>query len=188
MPSMAGTPTTAESLLELCDPSHRFELVRGELRRMSPASSPHGLVAMRIGARLDEHVRCTALGAVFAADTGFLLERNPDTVRAPDVAFVRIDRIPDPPPPGWFPGAPDLAVEVVSPTDRYADVESKARQWLAAGATAVWIANPVTRTLVVLRAAEARVLGPDDELAADDLLPGFAVRVRDLFPDLSARR
>src|SRR5262249_41275558 len=108
---------TADELLRLPDDEHRYELVRGELRRMAPAGGGPGLDAMLIGARRFSYVESHRLGYVFAAETGFYLERDPDTVRAPDVSFVRQDRISRPLTSGYLPLSPDLAVEVVSPSE-----------------------------------------------------------------------
>ncbi len=108
------------------DDGLRRELVRGELRTMNPADHPHGRVAMRFGWPLAQHVEENGLEAVYSAETGFVLESNPDTVRAPDVAFVRRDRVEEVgETAGFFPGPPDLAVEVVSFGDSYAQVEEK---------------------------------------------------------------
>ena len=115
----------AEELLRMPDDGFRYELVRGELRKMAPTGHVHGKVAMRLGARLDQYVDEHKLGVIYAAETGFRLASDPDTVRAPDVAFVRQDRLDlAEEPQGYFPGPPDLAVEVVSPgdTDRLADL------------------------------------------------------------------
>src|SRR5437870_3923435 len=131
-----GTLTTAEQLLAMPANGWRYELVKGELRRMSPAGGPHGRIAMNLSWRLARFVRERALGVVFAAETGFVLRRNPDTVRAPDVAFVASPRSADET-EGFFPGPPDLAVEVVSPSDSYGDVEETVFEWLTAGTKAV---------------------------------------------------
>jgi len=111
---------TADELLRLPDDGYRYELVRGELRKMSPAGSRHGVVAAAIIGSLAPFVREHSLGKVFTSETGFLIQRDPDTVRAPDCAFVQTERFIDT--PGYFPGAPDLAVEVISPGDSYSEV------------------------------------------------------------------
>ena len=129
-------PMTAEELLRL--PSgmgKRYELIRGEVKTMTPASPRHGKIAVRIGGRLDHFVSARQLGEVYGAETGFTLRRKPDTVRTPDAAFVSAARIP----PGgiqsgYFPGAPDLAVEVVSPDDTAAEVKAKVNEYFEAGA------------------------------------------------------
>src|SRR5262245_36616574 len=117
---------TADELLRLPDDGFRYELIHGELRRMSPAGSKHGVVAMNIALSLGSHVRTHALGRVFAAETGFLLSQDPDHVRAPDSAFVRKERADEVGDTEKFwPGPPDLAVEVISPSDTYTDVEER---------------------------------------------------------------
>src|SRR5262245_48721436 len=108
---MSTTHTmTAEALLKLPRGRGRYELVRGELKTTSPAGSEHGAVVVRVTSPLDRHARETKLGIVFGAETGFQIESDPDTVRAPDVAFVRRERIPEGGlPKAFWPGAPDLA-------------------------------------------------------------------------------
>lgn len=172
---------TAEELLAMPDDGRRWELVRGELRSMSPAGSEHGAVAIRLGALLAAHILQRRLGVPFGAETGFTLARKPDTVRAPDFAFVRAERVPHRLPRGYFPGAPDLAVEVVSPGDTAAEVEEKAHCWLAHGTVLVWVVSPAKQTVTAYRAADVRVLHAADDLTADDLLPGFRCAVGDLF-------
>ena len=174
--------TTADELMALPDDGMRRELVRGEVRAVSPAGFEHGCAAQRLGALVGAHVLQHDLGEALGAETGFLLARNPDTVRAPDFAFVRRARVPAAPVRGWFPGAPDLAVEVVSPGDSFTAVATKAFDWLAHGATLVWILDPDHRTVTVVRSrTDLRVLTVDDELEAADLLPGFRCRVAALF-------
>ena len=171
---------TAEQLLAMPEDGWRYELVDGELRRMSPAGQEHGRVAMNFGARLAQFVRERALGVVFAAETGFLLRRNPDTVRAPDVAFVSSARLSSA--MGFFPGAPDLAVEVVSPSDSFVDVEEKVLEWLGAGSKAVIVVNPRKRAVSIYRAKDdIRLLTEADVLELSFVVPGFRVAVRELF-------
>jgi Uma2 family endonuclease len=121
---------TAEELLRMLEEGRRYELVRGELRTMTQAGHPHGRVAMRIAWPLAQHGEERGLGTVSAAETGFLLAKDPDTVRAPDAAFVRRERVEATGEvEGYCSGAPDLAVEVVSPGDAYAEVEGKVAEW-----------------------------------------------------------
>ena len=128
----------AEESLRMPDDGRRYELVRGELRTMTPAAHPHGRIAMRIAAQLFQHVEERGLGTVYAAETGFLLARNLDMVRTPDAAFVRRDRVEEVgETEGYWPAAPDLAAEVVSLGDAYAEVESKVTEWLQAGTRVV---------------------------------------------------
>ena len=185
MRTMLDVPvTTADQLLQLDEPGCRHELVRGELRRMSNAGWWHGLIAMRIGGRLQAHVEAHRLGGVFAAETGFLLARGPDTVRSPDAAFVRADRLPANQTRGYFDGAPDLAVEVTSPTDTWEHVHEKARCWLDHGAAAVWVVEADARRVAVFRpGGTITVLETNDMLRGDGTLSGFAVPVAELFPN-----
>src|SRR5208283_3813728 len=115
--------------------------------------------------------------------TGFLLGRGPDTVRAPDIAFIHRDHLPPKvPEDAFWPGAPDLAVEVVSPNETYREVDEKARAWLAAGAQLVWVVNPLLQTVSVYRSDGTIVtLAARDELAGEDVLPGFSCRLDEIF-------
>lgn len=174
---------TAEMLAALPDTGERTELVRGEVIAMSPAGAEHGAIAITIGAAMYDHVRRHRLGRVYAAETGFILSRNPDTVRAPDAAFVATERLADHARrSGFFDGAPDLAVEVVSPNDSYEDVEDKVRDYLNAGTRAVWVVNPRARTVTVYEPSlVARLLTAHDTLEGGDALPGFALPISELF-------
>jgi len=157
----------------------RTELVRGELAVMLPTGGRHGTAAMRIGRVLAEFVDRHELGEVLAAETGFVLARDPDTVRAPDVAFVRRGRaIGD----GFIEGAPDLAVEVLSPSDRPGYMREKVAEWLEAGACAVWVVDPIEQTAHVHTPdCEPIALGVADTLTGGELLPGFELRLAALF-------
>ncbi|MDH3717589.1 MAG: Uma2 family endonuclease [Planctomycetota bacterium] len=174
---------TAAQLWQLSDNSHRYELVSGELRMMSPAGQEHGKIAMRVGSKLDQHVGQHRLGVVYAAETGFMIGTNPDTVRAPDVAFIsqsRLDEIGEF--AGYWPGAPDLAVEVLSPNDTDRAVEEKSLAWLNAGSRQVWVVDPAQRTITVYHSAEdIRVLDVKSELTAEELLPGWTLSLSELF-------
>lgn len=174
---------TADDLIRMPDDGHRYELLSGELHRMSPAGNVHGRVAMNLAGRLFPFVTSGKLGAVYAAETGFILSRDPDTVRAPDVAFVaqqRLDETGDV--RGYWPGAPDLAAEVVSPSDSWSDVTDKALAWLEAGSRLVWVVDPARKSVTVYRNADdIEVLDSTSELNAPDMLPGWHVPVADLF-------
>jgi Uma2 family endonuclease len=178
------TLLTAEDLLALPDDGCRHELVNGEMTTMTPAGSEHGVIALRLATRVGPFVEARGLGEVFTAETGFKIASDPDTVRAPDLAFVRRERIPESGiPTGFWPGAPDLAAEVVSPGDTYEEVEEKVAQWLRAGALLVWVVNPRRRTVAVHGSAErVRILSAADDLLGGDVLPGFRCAVAELFP------
>ena len=161
----------------------RYELVRGELRVMQPAGIEHGRVAMVAGGVLLAHVRRTGSGVVLGAETGFVLESDPDTVRAPDASYIsqeHYDRIG--PTTKYWPGAPDFAVEVLLPEDRPGKVWEKLREWLAAGTIAVVVLDPARRTATVYRARhEPQVHGLGDTLDLSDAVPDFVVTVAELF-------
>ena len=140
------------------------------------------MVTGRLHARLGSHVYDLRLGELFAADTGFLIERDPDTVRAPDCAFVSAERLPDPSPDDYLPFAPDLAVETVSPSDRGPSVREKVGMWLAAGARLVWVVSPEKRMITVYRpGSEPHVLRVGDVLDGEDVMPGFRLELEELF-------
>ncbi|MFN7589034.1 MAG: Uma2 family endonuclease [Planctomycetota bacterium] len=183
MPTMLdATPVTAEQLLALDEPGYRHELLAGELRRMSNAGWWHGAVAAAVCEHVRRHVREHRLGLVFA-ETGFVLARNPDTVRSPDAAVVRHERLPRTPGRGHFGGAPDLAVEVTSPHDSYDDVHAKVDSWLAHGAGEVWVVAAGPRHVVAHRQdGTSVVFGEGDVLRGSRVLPEFAIAVRELFP------
>ncbi len=174
---------TAADLLRLSGEGHRYELIRGELRQMAPAGPRHGRLAMRIAAHLFQHVETHNLGAVYAAETGFQLTQDPDTVRAPDVAFVcqeRCEAVGET--EGYWPGAPDLAVEVISPSDRYADVEEKVAGWLDAGSRLVIVVNPRQRSVTVYRFPTDIIrLTEADTLEGGDVIPGWQLPIREVF-------
>jgi Uma2 family endonuclease len=174
---------TADELLSMRDDRFRYELVRGELKTMSPAGQKHGRITQSFALHLAQFVREHRLGVVYAAETGFRLASNPDTVRAPDVAFVtggRAEKVGDI--EGFFPGAPDLAVEVLSPTDTYTEVEEKALAWLEAGARMVVVVDPRKNTLTVYRSrSDITLLREDEVLEGGDVVPGWTLRVRELF-------
>lgn len=174
---------TAEELLMLPDDGSRSELIDGFLVRMPPAGALHGGVAATVCRLVGEYVDRCDLGAVCATDTGFIVRRSPDTVRAPDASFVARERIPPGGVPrGYWPFAPDLAVEVVSPNDRIEDLQQKIGEYFAAGGRLVWIMFTSTRTVHVYRSPhDVRGLSELDELSGEDVLPGFTCPVRRLF-------
>jgi Uma2 family endonuclease len=161
----------------------RYELVRGELHVMEPAGIEHGRVAMVAGSVLFAHVRRLGRGVVLGAETGFVLERGPDTVRAPDASYIsqeRYDRFG--PTTKYWPGAPDFAIEVLSPEDRPGKVREKLREWLAADTIAVVVLDPAKRTATVHRkAGEASVHGLLETLDLSGAVPDFTPTVAELF-------
>ena len=174
---------SAEELIRLPRGRFRYELIRGELRTMTPAGFNHGAIIMNVSAPLAQHVKTHALGVVCGAETGFRLGSDPDTVLAPDVAFVRRDRLPPSgPPAGYWPGAPDLAVEVLSPSDTVFEVDAKVAAWLAAGTGAVWVVNPQRRVVTIHRAGTApRTLSETATLTGNDIVGDFQMPVADIF-------
>ena len=176
-------PVTDEELLNKPDDGFRYELVEGELRKMPPAGSEHGYIAVNLTIPLGQHVKANQLGRVYAAETGFLIARDPDTVRAPDVAFVSRERVEKAGRvEGYFPGAPDLAVEVVSPNDTHTQVVEKALAWLEAGCRMVLVVDPSQRTVTVYRSLDnIRILTENDQLDGADVVPGWRLPVAELF-------
>ena len=171
---------TAEELLSLNDWSHRYELIKGELLTMSPAGDEHGEVTINLSTLLNNHVKANKLGVCRSADTGFKLESNPDTVLAPDIAFIARERV------GTFSesfrlGAPDLAVEVLSPSDRRGKIERKTALWLELGARSVWNVDPRKRTVEVFHRDGQRWLFNENDELFDDTVPGFRVPVSKIF-------
>ena len=175
---------TAEELFELSDDGRRYELVEGELIPMTPAGARHSAIAVRVARLLDEYAEAHDLGVCGTAEPGFILRRDPDIVRAPDVSFVAKARIPATGiPTGYWPFAPDLAVEVVSPSDRLSEVHTKLADYFSAGTRLVWVVEPETRVVYAYRSMhDVQVLGDDAELDGGDVLPGFRCAVRRLFP------
>ena len=173
-PPPAAGIMTAEELLYLSLPDKQTELVCGRLIVREPPGYQHGVIALRIARLLANYVHDRDLGVVVAAETGFKLSSNPDTVRAADAAFISRDRAPDPPPLGYLALAPDLVVEVVSPNDRPGEVQGKVSDWLNAGSRLVWVIDPARRGAVIYRAdGSVALLFEHDALDGEDVLPGF---------------
>ncbi|HFD39238.1 MAG TPA: Uma2 family endonuclease, partial [Anaerolineae bacterium] len=167
---------TAEELLALPDDGHRYELVRGRLITMTPASARHGKLAARLVGALLPFVEAHDLGEVYTAEPGFTLESDPDTVRAPDVAFVRRERIPpEGEPEGFWAIAPDLVIEIVSPSESAHTVQAKVADYLRAGTRLLWVVYPDSRTVMEFRAPDqARLLTAEDHLEGGEVVPGFS--------------
>lgn len=174
---------TAEEFAALPLTGLRSELIEGELRTMPPTFEDHGEVTMRLSVILGQYVLAQRLGKLYAAETGFLIARNPDTVRAPDIAFIQQARLSSPrSAPRWVPVIPDLVVEVVSSGDRPSEVGAKVEMWLAAGVRLVWVVTPETRTIEVHSAQSAPItLTENDTLEGADVVPGFSTPVAEIF-------
>ena len=172
---------TAEELLALPDDGMRHELIDGELRTMPPPDTRHGWSGGWVWGRLFRFVDDNGLGHVFLAETGFLIRRDPDRVRAPDFAYVRWERLPpDGPPRGYSPIPPDLVLEVVSPNDTADEIREKVEDWLEFGCRAVWVLYEGPRLHVHRPDGSAQRLGPEDEVDGGDVLPGFRMKLADL--------
>jgi Uma2 family endonuclease len=177
---------TADELLAMPDDGFVYELIKGELIKVSPPPGhEHGLVAMNIAGPLYKYVKTKSLGNVYAAETGFLLQQNPDTVRAADVAFVKRERIEKAGPvEGYWKGAPDLAVEVISPSDTVGRIEGKVAKWLDSGARMVWVVSPKMRTVTAYRSlTEIVILTEKDTLDGGEVVPGFQIAIAEIFAE-----
>jgi Uma2 family endonuclease len=174
---------TADDLFRMPDDGMRHELVGGWLVSEPPTGGEHALTTTQMVVRLGSFVRERKLGRVYTTDPGFVLSRDPDTVRAPDVAFISNARLAVVGRPrGFIPGAPDLAVEILSPGDRPNDVEAKVADYLAAGASLVWVVDPIRRLVRVHRKLLShRLLREEDWLEGEDVVPGFRIPVAELF-------
>jgi len=173
---------TVEELERDGAPEGRWELVDGELVEMAPSGRRATRVGVAIARHLGNHVVSRGLGEVSGADGGFVLFPGREVLRVPDAAFVRAERLVEADEDGFFRLAPDLAVEVISPTDRMAEVLAKVAMYLEAGVRLVWVADPISRTVTVYAADRSpTVLGEGDELDAGEVLPGFRVAIAELF-------
>ena len=172
---------TAEDVERISLPGKQVELVRGQLIVREPPGTYHGVIAANLAYFLTVFVRQHGSGTVFAQDTGFKIASDPDTVRAPDVAFLRRERAGVIQARGYAAAAPDLLAEILSPDDRPADVLAKVADWLAAGTKIVWVVDPDRREARVYRQdGSLSVLGNDDALDGEDVLPGFTCPLKDV--------
>ncbi len=171
-----------EGLLELPRGRVRRELIEGELKEMAPAGHEHGHIAHETALSLGTHVKANELGRVYAAETGFKLASNPDTVRAPDMAFVSQERLQEvTSSTSYFPGPPDLAIEIISPNDRHNEVE-EVEMWLRYGVQMVVTLNPQLRTAMVYRSPDdIRMLREEGRLEGGNVVPGWTLPLIDLF-------
>jgi Uma2 family endonuclease len=182
-PMSEATPlVTAEELERFPRDDRRYELVEGRVVPMSPVNLSHGRIVVNVGALLHQHVRTHKLGVV-GAEVGFKLKLNPDTVRAPDVAFIRRDRISATELKGFWSGPPDLAIEVLSPEDRASEVRAKVDEYLTRGVTVVVVIDPDRRTVTTTRRGTPPVVlqADDDRLELDDVVSGFSCQLREIF-------
>ena len=149
---------------------------------MSPTGFEHGVIVAHITRLLGDFVVRADLGVLTGAETGFQISSGPDTVRAPDVGFVRKDRVPPTPTPGYFPGAPDLAVEVLSPSDRASEVQKKVQDWIASGCRMVWVVDPATRTVTVYSAENPPLeFEESGQLTGGHVIPNLELTIADIF-------
>jgi len=177
------TRATVDDVLRLGATGERYELIDGELVPMSPTNLEHADTEFQAGLVLNNHVRPRRLGKIFVGEPLFILVEPDRLARAPDLAFVRLDRLRQQPDlTGAFHGAPDLAVEIVSPSNSADSVEQKVQEWLARGTLAVLVMYPSGRSVVLWRENGAVRLRGDDELDLDPAVPGFTGKVSDLFP------
>ncbi|HUY90386.1 MAG TPA: Uma2 family endonuclease [Pirellulales bacterium] len=174
---------TAYELIGLPSGEVRYELIRGKLHTMPLSGWEHGIVTAELSMQVATYVEKHDIGVVFAGGTGFQLEHSPDTVLAPDLAFVDRSRVPPTGvPEGYWQGPPDLAVEVLSPDDSTTQVNAKTDAWLSHGAGEVWLVDPKKRTVSIHRPAEAPVVLTENDSLASGLLPGFSCGVAEIFP------
>jgi Uma2 family endonuclease len=181
---------TADELLAMPDDGRLWELRRGVLREVSPSGFESSAIAMAIGAWLTIYVIERELGIVTGADGGFVLERDPDTVLAPDVAFMRQEHAPPENELRRFGQVPpDLALEVVSPTDRPRAVAEKVAIYLATGVPLVWVVDPATRSAEVHRPdRQPRRLTIDDDLDGEEIVPGFRLPLSQVFAAIRGKK
>ena len=180
---------SAEEFLELAQrpeyEDRRLELVEGEIVEMSKPTVGHGEIVIRLSTKIASYVYENNLGRVTIGDTGFVVARNPAgqaTVRGLDIAFISKAKAPNPLPFKLFELAPDLAVEVISPGNSADDIHDKVRELLKMGTPLIWLVHSRARTVVVHTAASAVTYEESDTLSGGDVLPGFEVRVGDIFP------
>lgn len=175
-------PITGDAFFQMQD-TGGCELVQGRVIRVSPASKRHGAIAMTIGALLYTHVKKHKLGKTYAAETGVYIQRNPDTVRAPDAMFISNEREAQSNDPIKFIDiAPDLAVEVLSPNDTWTEVETKIEEYFSAGVRLIWAIDPKQEIVAIYHPNGERIrLTKTDTLTGSDVLPDFAVPITEIF-------
>ena len=173
---------TADELFRMSSDGVRRELIRGEVRELPPAGEEHGWVTEKLNAIVGHHILAGKLGRFVAAETGFILERNPDTVRAPDFAFTRAEGLVGPANKKYATIPPDLVIETVSPNDRPGEIAEKVAAWLRWGVRLVWVVDPEARTVTVHRAGkESSILKEGQFLDGEDVIPGFRVSLDEIW-------
>lgn len=183
MTTTAQKLITAEEFARMPNPpdGSQQELVQGVVITMPPPGGRHGVCCLKIGRRIGNYVDEHNLGTTASNDTGFITERDPDSVLGPDICFWGRERLPEVP-EGYIEIAPDLVVEVISPSDRYARIQNKVNEYLEKGVRLIWVMDPEDRSAAVLRGGQKmKVLSENDMLTGEDVLPGFSCRVGDLF-------
>jgi Uma2 family endonuclease len=176
---------TAAELLAMGSGADHTELVEGVLVEMSPANRVHGRIASDLHGYLWTHVRAHDLGELYVAETGFIVARNPDSVLVPDIAFVEASRLDvNQSLPGFVPFAPDLAIEIESPSNTRTEFQRKIKLYFGGGARLIWLVRPIQRTVIVFTGGTAETaLGAADTLDGGDVLPGFRLPLANLFKD-----
>ena len=174
---------TADDLLEMYSQGIKGELIRGALHKTVAAGGLHGDIAGALGGEIRAYVRPRRMGRVGGTDTGILLERNPDTVREPDIYYISADKLPlDIQVSGYFDVVPDMVAEIFSPNDRPRDFDAKIQMWLDFGVRLVLAIYPQTRTIIARQPGRPPVtLGYNDTLDGGDVIPGFQCPMRDIF-------
>lgn len=184
-PTTTGKLITAEEFSRMPDPpdGSKQELVRGVIVTMPPPKGLHGYTCSRVDRRVGNFVDSHGLGHVFANDTGFVTERDPDTVRGPDVSYWSKTRLPEIPKDEYIDIPPDLAVEVVSPSDHFTRINRKVIEYLDKGVRLIWVVDPEDRTVTMYRSrTNYAILTENETLDGGDVLPGFSCKVAELFP------
>ncbi len=178
----AKTLVTAKELFQLSTDDKKLELVKGEIVEMPPTGGDHGKASFNLAALLGTFIRQHHASEGYGAETGFHISHSPDTVLAPDLAFIARERQPTGPQKGFVTTIPDLVAEVVSPSNSAPSMQAKVEQWLSAGVRLVWVVYPDTRSVVVYNAQrEGKLLRADDTLTGDPVLPGFTCKVSEIF-------
>lgn len=181
MTGSAPPPMTAAELERYPVPNKQTELLRGKLVVREPPGTLHGLISGTLTLFLGDYVRRNGLGMVCGQDTGFKIESNPDTVRAPDVAFISRNRLAQIPPRGYAPLAPDLVAEILSPDDRPAEVLAKVADWLEAGTRLVWVIDPAVPEARIYRGdGTLSLVGANGMLEGEGTIPGFSCTLAEI--------